>query len=150
MSVCLVSTWIHIRRASSQWSASILLGGALPLSGSCPLGWGEGVGDCHDAADLQKVFLFPLCTFLSEKTMLLLSMLVTKREPTPGYNDAYSVGTLTKHFGGKAGRCTVRPHFLPCLDVFFWLANGPFYLWVRLVVWMPHIGRAQHQTSCSW
>ena len=38
--VLLVSTWIHIRKgASSQWSASIPLGGALHLSGSCPLGW---------------------------------------------------------------------------------------------------------------
>ena len=41
VSVLLVSTWIHIRRgASSQWSASVLLDGALSLSGSCPLGWG--------------------------------------------------------------------------------------------------------------
>ena len=29
----------HWEVASSQWSASILLGGALPLSGSCLLGW---------------------------------------------------------------------------------------------------------------
>ena len=28
----------HLEGASSQWSASILLGGALLLSGSCPLG----------------------------------------------------------------------------------------------------------------
>ena len=39
VSVLLVSTWIHIRREHRQWSASILLGGTLPLSGSCPLGW---------------------------------------------------------------------------------------------------------------
>ena len=44
VSVLLVSAWIHTRRgASSQWSASILLGGALPLSGSCPLGWGTAL-----------------------------------------------------------------------------------------------------------
>ena len=32
----------HEEVASSQWSTSILLGGALPLSGSCPLGWVGG------------------------------------------------------------------------------------------------------------
>ena len=44
VSFLLVSTLIHIwKGASSQWSASILLGGALPLSGSCPLGWGTAL-----------------------------------------------------------------------------------------------------------
>ena len=37
VSVLLVSTW------SSQWSASVLLGGALPFSGSCPLGRGKAL-----------------------------------------------------------------------------------------------------------
>ena len=49
---------------------------------------------------------------------------------------------LSGHIGGEAGRSTVRPRFLPCMDVFFWLANGPFFLWV--VVWMLQIGRARH------
>ena len=47
-------------------------------------------------------------------------------------------------FGRNTGRKTVRPHFLPWLDVFFWLAIGPFTYWVRLVVWMLHIERAPH------
>ena len=69
-----------------------------------PVGLGDGVGDCHDAADLQREGLFnSLCSFLEEKTMLLLTVWffyfsvlltipVTKREPTAGYSDAYSVG----------------------------------------------------------
>ena len=54
---------------------------------------------------------------------ILLSMLVAKREPS-----------WLKHF-----QTTVSP----CMDVFFWLAKGPFFLgWV--IVWMFHIGRARH------
>ena len=44
--------------ASSQWSPSILLGGTIPLSGSCPLAWGDGVGDCHDVANFLEKCLF--------------------------------------------------------------------------------------------
>ena len=44
--------------ASSQWSASILLGGALPLAGSVPAGLGDGVGHCHDVANLPGKCLF--------------------------------------------------------------------------------------------
>ena len=33
-------------------------GGALPLSGSCPLDWGDGVGHCHDVADHPGKCLF--------------------------------------------------------------------------------------------
>ena len=70
--VLLIGTLINIGGASSRWSASILLGGALPLSGSCPLGWGTAVGHCHDVAKLLKVclFLFPLCIFLGDQVLL--------------------------------------------------------------------------------
>ena len=42
--------------ASSQWSASILLGGVLSLL-VVPVGSGDGVGDCHDVANLPRVCL---------------------------------------------------------------------------------------------
>ena len=60
VSVLLVSTWIHIGRgASSQLSASIPPGGAPPLV--VPVGSGDGVGDCHDAANLpwERLFIVP-------------------------------------------------------------------------------------------
>ena len=69
--------------------------------------------------------LFPLGFFLGNKAMpffksmafwgLLLDMLVAKREPTPCYHDAYSVGIPKGACGGKSGqRFTVRPQFPPC------------------------------------
>ena len=45
----------HLEGASSQWSASILLGGALLLSGSCPMGWGSA---------LATVTTSPICCCL--------------------------------------------------------------------------------------
>ena len=58
VSVLLIGTLINIRRGHRQWSASILLGGALPLSGRRPAGLGNGVGHCHDVAKLPRVCLF--------------------------------------------------------------------------------------------
>ena len=56
--------------ASSLWSASILLGGALPLSGSCPLGWGTALATVTTSPLFQgSVFLFPLFHFW-RKTLL--------------------------------------------------------------------------------
>ena len=49
-----------------------------------------------------------------------LGMLVAKWVPTPCYDDAYSVGTLNGHFGGKAGKSIMRPRFPPILDGSFW------------------------------
>ena len=57
----------HWEGASSQWSASILLGGALPLSGSCPLGWGKALATVTTSPNFQGcVFLFPFFIFLGE------------------------------------------------------------------------------------
>ena len=51
--------------ASSQLSVSIPLRGVPPFAGSCPLGWEDDVGDCHDAANLPKerLFISPLYLF---------------------------------------------------------------------------------------
>ena len=48
----------------------------------------------------------------------LLDILVAKREPTPVYDDVYSVGTPKwASFWRNTGRKTVRPHFLPQVGV---------------------------------
>ena len=62
----------HQEGASSQLSASIPPGGAPPLPGSCPLGRGDGVGDCHDAANLprERLFISPLYLFWGENHAL--------------------------------------------------------------------------------
>ena len=73
MSVLLAGTLINIRRGlrySGQRPS--LLGGALPLSGSCPLGWGTALVTVTDVAKLPKVFfLFPFCIFFGEYVILL-------------------------------------------------------------------------------
>ena len=57
---------------------------------------------------------------------LLLDMLVAKREPAPCYHDDIRWVSLNGRMGGRAGRFTVRPQFLPVANVFFWLVNGLF------------------------
>ena len=59
----------HWEGVSLQWSASILLDGALPFSGSCPLGWGTALATVTTSPIFQGcVFLFPLFSiFWSEK-----------------------------------------------------------------------------------
>ena len=90
----LASNWIHTRRGqSSQWSASIPLGGVLPLSGSCPLGWGTALGTVT-TSPIFRVRLFIALLFFWEKlysffkgmvlfVSVLLDMLVAEWEPTP-------------------------------------------------------------------
>ena len=84
-----------------------LVGGIPPLSGSCPLCWVTALPTVTTPPISKgSVFLFPFRFFFVEKPwffagrgILLLDMLVAKREPTPCCHDAYSVGQS----GGKAG-----------------------------------------------
>ena len=72
-------------------------GGALPLSGSCPLGWETALAIVTTSPNFQKcVFSFPLFIFFGiffYYLLRVLFMLVAKWVPTPCCNDAYSVGT---------------------------------------------------------
>ena len=61
----------HSEGASSQWSASFLLIGVPPLSGSCPLGLGTALVTITTSPIFQGcVFLFPFCIFLGEQAVL--------------------------------------------------------------------------------
>ena len=94
----------HLTYASSQLSASILSGGALLFAGSSPLGRGTAFATVTTLPFPEKeVFLFPWkylgrvnCAFFLKGMVfhicVLLDVLVTKWEPTPGFYDAYSVG----------------------------------------------------------
>ena len=99
----------------------------------------------------KSVFLFPFYFFFGDKTLLfffegkvsfisvLLSMLVAKREPTPCYRDAYSVGTHKRAFrekGWQKNRKTTGRLFLVSKRTIF-------FFW-EVIVWMFHIGRARH------
>ena len=78
-----------------------------------PVGSEDGVGDCHDVANFIGKCLFisfyiflekNLCSFykgMDSYFCILLSMLVAKREPTPCYRDAYSVGTPKWAYWGR-------------------------------------------------
>ena len=108
----LVNTWIHIRRVHRHRSRRP----------SCPavhfpsLGPARWVGGqrwrlsrrCHSPKRMSFYFTFglfrvtePCSSFRSIVCIfcVVLSMRVAKREPTPGYCDAYSVGTLNGHIG---------------------------------------------------
>ena len=63
VSVLLVSTWIHIRRGHRHSGQRPSRSAAYFLLGVVPVGLGDGVGDCHDVANLPWVsfyFLFYL------------------------------------------------------------------------------------------
>ena len=67
-------------------------------------------------------FLF-LCTAGYASSMLLI-MQVTKRQPTPGYNDAYSVGTPKCAFWVKSGQKHRNTLLSPLFRRVFWLTKG--------------------------
>ena len=70
MTVPLVSTRMNIRKECRQWTTSVLLGGVLPLSGSCPLGWETALATVATQPIFQKTdLLFPLVFFLGDKTV---------------------------------------------------------------------------------
>ena len=73
--------------------------------GVVPARLGDGVGHCHDVANLQRVCLFISIVYLFGRTSetlffdriimgfsLPLGMLAAEWVPTPCYNDAYSEG----------------------------------------------------------
>ena len=90
-----------------------MLSGALPLSGSCPLGWETALATVTTSPKVQGcVHLFPWCSLFGRQYLLFfqeydlgfslpLGMLVAKWVPTPCYNDAYLVGTPTWAFWVK-------------------------------------------------
>ena len=59
--------------ASSLWSASVPLGGVLPLPGSCPLGWGTALATVKTSPIFQECgFLFPFLYLFWENLTLFL------------------------------------------------------------------------------
>ena len=88
---------------SQQWPASHLLFGALPLSGSCPLGRRTTLATVAAQPVFQKTdLLFPLGYFLGHESIPCFqgygfylgfsAGYASTREPTSCYHDAYSVG----------------------------------------------------------
>ena len=120
------------------------------------VGPGDGVGDCHDTADLQREGLF-ISLFSTQGgkissvfgsmvyfRCMLLSMLVTKREPTPGYHDASSVGTPMWAVLEKGWQNHCKSMVSNLLGRFFLVSKRTLCFFGRLVAWMLHIGRARH------
>ena len=122
VSVLLVGTLINTRRGhrygGQRPSCSVV---HFPSRGRAA-GLGDGVGHCHDVAELPRVCLFisPVYLFWGNKLYSffrsivlgfssLLGVQVTKWVPTPCHNDAYSVGTPKGHYGRNAGKNIVRP-----------------------------------------
>ena len=71
--------------------------------------------------------------------------------PSPGYSDAYSVGTPKWAFCGETlAKLHFRPHFPPWLDVLLCVTRGLSSFSGRLAIWMLHTGRAGHPGPGSW
>ena len=113
MSVLLVSTWIYIRRGRRHSCQRLSCPAAyFPSRGRARWVGGRRWRTVTSSPIFQgRVFLFPLFFFLFWESELYsffhgkvscislpLGMLVPKREPTPCYHDAYSVGTLNGAF----------------------------------------------------
>ena len=122
--------------------------------GVVPAGLGDGVGDCHDAANLPRMCLFISLVFhFGKKTLLFfqgkvsqiclpLGILVAKREPTPCYHDAYSVGTPNRAFREKGWQIHCKTMISPFFGRFFLVSKRTIFLVVLL--WVLHIGLARH------
>ena len=103
----------------------------------------------------KRTFYFPwgnlgesrLCLFLRGITflrVLLLGMLVAKREPTPCYRDAYLVGIPKGAYGGKSGQNYCKTTVSPLSKSVFLVSKRTLFFFWGMVVWMLHIGRARH------
>ena len=73
---------------------------------------------------------------------MLFLRLVTKREHTPGYCDAYSVGT--PNFLWKHGQRNRKTTLSPLVGRVFLVNKRTISFWGGLVILMLHIGRARH------
>ena len=153
----LVNTWIHIgrRHRRSCWRPSDLAV-HFPLRGRARwVGGRRWRLSRRRRSQKGASFSFPLQSFQGEENYvffqlygyfccILLSMLVAKLEPTLVTMMHIRFVLPSGHVGGNTGRKTVRPHFPPWLDVFFWLTSGPLSFFGELVIWILHTGRARH------
>ena len=80
----------HEKGASQQWPASILLIGALPLSGSCPLGGRTALATVATQPVFQKTdLLFPLGFFLGKQNYAFFQGYGSDLGLTAGYASSY-------------------------------------------------------------
>ena len=70
-------------------------------------------------------------------------MRITKREPTPGYCDANSVGTTKWAFGRKHGQKNRKTTLSPLVRLFL-VKKRTVFFFGELVRWMLHIVAARH------
>ena len=76
--------------------------------------------------------------------VILLDMLVAKREPAPCYRNAYSVGIPKGAYGWKSGQIYRKTTVSTRGKCVFLVSKRTLYFFWWVVVWMLHIGRARH------
>ena len=160
VSALLIGTVINIRRgASSQWSASILLGGALPSRGRARWVGGRRWPLSRRRQTSKGVsFYFPyisfgvkvICSFFRSMSLgisIPLGMLVAKWVPTPCYNDAYSVGAPKRAFWEKGWLKHCKTMISPFFGRFFLVSKRPF---IFLVGYWLDASYWEGQASWAW
>ena len=154
VSVLLASTWIHIRRGH-RYSGQRLSCSAVYFPSRGRARWVGGrrwALSRRDQSSKSASFYFPF-VFWEENILpffkgmvlfvfVLLDMLVAKWEPTPCYHDAYSVGTPNWAFRVKGWLTHCKTTISPLFGRFFLVCKRTFF--VRVLIWMFHIGRARY------
>ena len=83
-------------------------------------GLGDGVGHCHDVANLPR------------------------REPTHATIDAYLVGTPNRAFWEKGWQRHCKTVVSPFLGRFILVSKRTIFFFLGVLSWVLHIGRARH------
>ena len=81
---------------------------------------------------------------------MLLNMLVTKREPTPGYNDAYTVGIPQGAYGRRYGQTHCKTKFSLHVGGDFWLRDHFLFLATAGVDAVYWSGKTQEDSRYSF
>ena len=156
VSFLLVSTWIRI------WSGIVTVVGVHPAQrctspyGIVPVGSGDGVGDCHDVADLHRERLFiSLFIFFKGKTMLFFreyglfsvhaaEYAVSEQEPPLVTMMHFRWVPLSGHFGRNNWQKNRKTTLSPLFRRVFLVNKRTLFFFRELVIWMLHIDRARH------
>ena len=117
-----------------QLSAPLPPGVALSVFGSCTLGREKALATVAALSSTKEMlFSVPMGFLWRGETVFFFEEHVVYWSYTAEHTSVQVTvmyvrwAHLKRHLGRNTGKSIVRPHFLPLLDVSFWLAKGPYY-----------------------